>query len=68
MSERISERIYDVVEHYFDSDHVMHVQEDDAGNLGLIVIDGPETATLKVDKEGAKKLRLALQRYERSRR
>ena len=60
-----SERIYDV-EHDFDPEYVMHVETDSAGNLGLITIDGEQQATLKVDKEGAKKLRLALQRYERS--
>lgn len=62
---RINERVYDV-HHEFDAEHVLHVMEDDAGNLGLIFIDGEQTGSVKVDRNGAKKLRLALQRYERS--
>ena len=62
----INERVYDV-HHDFDTDHVLHVMEDDTGNLGLIFIDGDATGSVKVDRDGAKKLRLALQRYERSR-
>lgn len=60
----INERVYDVA-HEYDADHVLHVVEDDAGNLGLIFIDGNNTGSVKVDAEGAKKLRLVLQRYER---
>lgn len=60
------ETVYDVV-HDYDSVHVLHVMEDDAGNLGLIFIDGEQTGSVKVDRDGAKKLRLVLQRYERSR-
>lgn len=61
----ISERVYDVG-HDHDPDQVMHVTVDDGGKLALIVIDDEATATLKIDREGAKKLRLILQRYERS--
>lgn len=61
----INERVYDA-RHDFDAEHVLHVMEDDAGNLGLIFIDGESTGSVKVDAEGAKKLRLVLQRYERS--
>lgn len=60
----MSERIYDAG-HDIDPDHVMHVEVDSAGNLGLVVVDGENQATLKIDQKGAKKLRLALQRYER---
>lgn len=63
----MSDRIYDV-RHDMDSDHVLHIEREDGGQrIALIVIDGEDTATLKVDREGAKKIHLALARFLRSR-
>lgn len=63
----MSERIYDA-RHDFDPDHVLHVEADGPGRLILSVVQGDAVAAIEFDTVGAKKLRLALQRYERSRR
>lgn len=61
---RINERIYDA-RHDYDPEHVLHVMVDDAGHLALIAVEGNDVATVKLSRSEAKKLRLALQRFER---
>jgi len=62
----LSERIYDE-RHDFDPEHVLHVETTDTNDLRLIVIDGQEVATVQLSDTGARALRLAITRWEKSR-
>lgn len=61
----MSDRIYDE-RHDYDAQQVLHVETTDTGQLRLIVIDGEECATIQLSKSGARALRLALTRWEKT--
>jgi len=61
----MSERIYDERADY-DPSRVLHVETTDTGELRLIVIDDEQVATIQLSKNGARALRLALSRWERT--
>jgi hypothetical protein len=52
--------------HDYDPEHVLYVEvTDDTGALRLIVLEDGRAATVELDANGVRALRLALTRYER---
>lgn len=59
------ETIYDP-RHDYDSDHALHVETTDTGQLRLITIDGEQVSVIELDANGARALRNALTRWGRA--
>lgn len=59
------ERVYDTT-HDYDPEHVLHIEEGQDGNLHIIALDDTQAATVRLGTTEARKLRLAITRWEKA--